>query len=156
MKRVLLSLILLSFMVPIAYAHHSKNYYRAKVVNTTPVYRYKTVNAPREVCYRDHAKRRRYDRDAVVAGRIVGGALGYVAGEKGRKGLTTLAGAVIGGVAAKELTRGHSRDHGYCETHYRKKKVRVLKGYNVAYRYKGRVRRTFRENHPGKRIRIYY
>ncbi len=156
MKQVILSLLILLCTAPLAQAHHSKNYYRAKVVDATPVYRYETVRAPREVCYHHQNKRRKHDREAVVAGRIVGGAIGYAAGNKGKKGLTTLAGVVLGGAFAKELANDRSQDYDYCETHYKKEKVRVLKGYEVAYRYRGRVRHTFREEYPGKRIRIYY
>jgi uncharacterized protein YcfJ len=156
MKQALSSLLILLAITPLAQAHHSRGYYQAKVVDATPIYRYKTVKAPREVCYHDRSKRRKYDKDAVVAGSIVGGALGYAAGNKGHKGLTALAGVVLGGAVAKELTDEHPKGHAYCETHYKREKVRVLKGYDVTYRHRGRIYSTYREDYPGKRIRIYY
>ena len=156
MKQVILSVFAILLVSPLAQAHHNSGYYRARVVDVTPVYRYKTVKTPQEVCYRRYDKGRRYDRDAVVAGRVLGGALGYAAGNRGKKGLTTIAGVVIGGAVAKELTEERPKDHAYCETHYEREKVRILKGYDVTYRHQGRRYSTFRKEHPGKRIRIYY
>ena len=157
MKPFIVSLLILLFISPLAQAHHSRGYYKARVLDVTPIYRYKTVKAPREVCY-ESRDRHRPHRKAIVVGSVIGGTIGHATGKRGNKGITTLAGAIIGGAVANELTHDrHDHDSYYCETHYKKvKKVRVLKGYDVTYRYKGRVYNAFREHKPGKHIKIYY
>jgi len=70
-------------------------------------------------------------------------------------------GAVIGSSLVHNIDRDNRRTHKIksqnCEATYKNtRKLRVLDGYNVIYRLQGKVYRSFRQDKPGRYIRIYY
>lgn len=156
---------------PSAFAGHDRdrghrgNWDYAKVVRAEPVYRTIRTRAPREVCteepvtervvHRGHA-----DPGAVLFGAMVGGVIGHQFGGGHGRDAATAAGAVIGA--------SHAANHTYrdgrvtertvyetrCETVRHVSHDRVLEGYDVTYKYRGRLYHTFSESHPGSRIRV--
>lgn len=131
----------------------------ADVLNTTPVTR--VVNGTREVCENKQVERRRAERfgnkDGAVIGAVVGGLIGnQIGGGDGRK-LATVAGAVGGGYAGREIDRRHTGGKRYTETQRicRTEDTSNLKtiGYDVQYRMEDGQVLTRRESEkPGDRI----
>ena len=139
----------------------------AKVVEVEPIYRYVKISTPREVCSAPiHHNRHR--SGSTVAGAVIGGTLGHVAGKNSRnRGVATVAGVLIGSVIGHELGERHhsgnyvSNRHSTrqyqqnCVTSYKRiRKVKQLEGYDVTYRFRGQYYQTFMDEMPGKRIYI--
>jgi uncharacterized protein YcfJ len=148
-------------------AEHNRGVFKAKVIDSTPVYKYVKVRQPQTYCEplvvrRDY--RQSHDKGAAIFGGIVGGVIGHATSSNKHKGFGTIVGAVIGSSLAHKIDHTntqHSRTYKVkqqnCVTTYKKAhKVRVLDGYNVTYRSKGNLYRTFRQDKPAKYIRIYY
>lgn len=173
-KAVLLTSLLAMSAIPLAQANHqgSPNYasatdsfvVKAKVLNVTPIYKYVTINTPTENCYRTRATHANYN-DGNRGGRmLLGGIIGTVIGNnighgKSRKA-TAVAGALIGSQIGGNIANKHdysSQQTGYqqrCNTQNVSETQRRVDGYNVTYRYRGRVMSTQTATHPGRRIRL--
>lgn len=131
----------------------------ADVLNTTPITQ--VVNGTREVCENKLVERRRAERfgnkDGAVIGAVVGGLIGnQVGGGDGRK-LATVAGAVGGGYAGREIDRRHVGGKKYTETQRvcRTEDTSKVKttGYDVQYRMEnGQVLTRREEKKPGDRL----
>jgi uncharacterized protein YcfJ len=168
MKLLITSALLFLAISPMVQAKHERIYqnsyqhnrgeFKAKVIESTPIYKYLTVRQPQTYCEpvvlsKTHA---RYDTKsaAIVAG-IVGGVIGHVG---------TILGAVIGSSLVTNnglLNNKHSHivhaNPQKCVATPRKiNKVRVLDGYSVTYHSQGKINQTLRQNKPQKTIRIYY
>jgi uncharacterized protein YcfJ len=177
MKLLITSALLFLTLSPLAQAKHNRSYhnhdehsrgsFKAKVINSTAIYKYVTVNQPHTYCEPAVVRktyRRSHDKGAAIVGGIVGGVIGHAASNNKHKGLGTIVGAVIGSSLAHNIgyaNNRHSRNYQvqqqYCVPTYKKaNKVRVLDGYKVIYRSQGEIYRTFRQNRPAKYIRIYY
>lgn len=177
MKLLITSALLFLAVSPLAQADHNTRYhnsaphsrgeYKAKVITSTPVYKYVTVRQPQEYC--DPASIRKtyphsQDRGAAILGGIVGGVIGHATSSNKHKGLGTLVGAVIGSSlvhnidrANKNPSRTYNANQQNCgSTYHKARKVRVLDGYSVTYRSQGKIYRTFRQDKPAKFIRIDY
>lgn len=162
---------------PAVHAHDVHSYYKtkqpirsavkAKVINSTPVYKYVTVSKPQRYCELAEPLKTHnnyHNGDAVIVGGIVGGVIGHATSHKRHKGLGTIAGAVIGSALGHNLERAHSSgsdnylvQQQKCLSSYKKSsKVRVLDGYKVTYRSAGQLYRIFVRDNPGKYIRIFY
>ena len=140
MKSLIKSALLLLLFPPLAQAHHYHSYHNssqqsrgesnAKVLDSTPVYKYATALPAQRYCqanviYKPYGQpdTGRSDNSEVT---LVGG----------------IVGAVIGTSSAQNIKRTNKSDsHNYqvqqknCETKYQKsRKVRVLDGYKVTYR----------------------
>jgi uncharacterized protein YcfJ len=174
MKLLITSALLILAVSPLAQAHHKHNYYasdkqhrgvyKAKVINSTPVYKYVKVRQPQTYCeptvtHKSH--RRAHDKGAKIVGGIVGGFIGHAASDNQHKGLGTIVGAVVGSSIAHKVVRTNNRDTGHyqrqqnCMQTYKKaRKIRVLDGYNVTYRAKGKFYQTFMQDKPAKYISI--
>ena len=177
MKLLITSVLLFLAVSPLAQAHHDRSYrnsgehrrveFKAKVIHSSPIYKYVTVRQPQAYCKPAVVhKTRRYshDKGAAILGGILGGVIGHAASDNKHKGLGTIVGAVIGSSLVNNIGRAnnkHSRTYQVlqqnCVATYKKiSKLRVLNGYNVTYRSQGRIYRTFRQDKPAKTIRIYY
>lgn len=172
MKLIITSALLFLATSPLVHAQHDRNYdkhneFKAKVIDSTPIYKYVTVNQPQTYCEpvvlrKTHG--RSHDKSAALVGVIAGAVIGHAASDKKHKGLGTILGAVIGSSLVHDIEyrhNKHSRDfhvkHQNCVVkHFKDNKIRVLDGYKVTYRSQGRIYRTFRQNKPQKYIRIYY
>jgi uncharacterized protein YcfJ len=181
MKLLITSALLFLAVTPLAQAHHYNSYhdrsehghgeFKARVVNSTPVYKYVTVRQPQTYCepsvtrknYAHSHDRRPHNNGATIVGGIVGGVIGHTASDRRHKGLGTIIGAVIGSSLVHNIDRTNKKDsRSYqvqpqnCVVTYKKnRKVRVLDGYKVTYRSQGKYYRTFRQNKPAKYIHIY-
>ena len=137
----------------------------AQVVSSRPNYHEVRVSEPRQECrnervvYRDN-----YRGDPNIAGAILGGIIGGVAGHQiggghGRDVATGL-GAVIGagvGANADREYGGRSERVGYeqrCETYENTRYENRLDGYDVTYRYNGRLYTTNLPYDPGRSIAV--
>ncbi|MFQ3192676.1 MAG: hypothetical protein ACI936_003828 [Paraglaciecola sp.] len=172
MKLIITSALLFLATSPLVQAQHDRNYdkhneFKAKVINSTPIYKYVAVNQPQTYCepvVLRKTHRRSHDKNTALIGVILGGVIGHAASDNKHKGL----GAILGAEIASSLVHNigyrhnkHSRDiyvkHQNCVVkHFKGNKIRVLDGYKVTYRSQGRIYRTFRQNKPQKYIRIYY
>jgi uncharacterized protein YcfJ len=177
MKLLITSALLFLAISPMVQAKHERIYqnsyqhnrgeFKAKVIESTPIYKYLTVRQPQTYCEpvvlsKTHA---RYDTKsaAIVAG-IVGGVIGHVTSDNKHKDLGTILGPVIGSSLVTNnglLNNKHSHivhaNPQKCVATPRKiNKVRVLDGYSVTYRSQGKINQTLRQNKPQKTIRIYY
>ena len=177
MKLLLTSALLFLAASPSVQAHHDRSYYennqhnrgviKAKVINSTPIYKYVTLRKPQTYCEPAvirKTNRPYHESGAAIVGGIVGGVIGHTTSNNRHKGLGTIVGAVIGSSLAHNLERVHNNDSGSyqvqqqnCVATYKKSsKVRILDGYNVTYRSKGTLYRTFMPDKPNKYIRINY
>jgi uncharacterized protein YcfJ len=187
MKLLITSTLLFLTVAPLSQAHqdhsyhdtsvHSRGEFKAKVVNSTPVYKYVIVRQPQTYCeplvyktYGHSYDRQSYDRQsydnkgAAIAGGILGGLIGHIASDRRHEGLGTIVGAVIGSSLVHNIDRTnkkHLRTYqvqpkNCVVTHKKNRKVRVLDGYKVTYRSHGKLYRTFRKNKPSRYIRVLY
>jgi len=147
----------LSLVAPVAMAEH---HYRhggnrafAKVIEVTPVYETARVPKRQQRCwdevveYRSH----RNDPGAVLAGAVIGSVIGHELGN-GRGGATA-AGAIMG-AAIGGSGRRHQVAERRCKRVTRYITKRRVIGYDVAYRYFGRMYHTRMDYDPGRRIRV--
>jgi uncharacterized protein YcfJ len=146
---------------------HNRGEFKAKVIDSTPIYKYLTVRQPQTYCEPAVLGKTHAQSDAksaaIVAG-IVGGVIGHVANDNKHKGLGTILGAVIGSSLVHNIGLSnnkqshivHANPQNCVSTPRKTNKVRVLDGYSVTYRSQGKIYQTFRQNIPQKTIRIYY
>lgn len=152
---------------PSAFAGHGRDsgWDYAKVVRADPVYRSIRVREPRQVCHEEPVTERvvhrgHADHGAVLFGAVVGGVIGHQFGGGHGRDAATAAGAVIGANHAARHTYhdGHVTERTVyetrCETVRHARHEQVLDGYDVTYKYHGRLYHTFSDHHPGSRIRI--
>lgn len=151
---------------------HAPDYDYAEVVRVDPII--DVVNRPvaRDECWEEPVTYRepvRYhggsrDRTPALLAGIVGGVIGNQFGSGSGRDAATAAGAVLGYSMARDSQRRHG---GYytggteyrtyeqrCTTrtdYYRDERV---SGYDVTYRYNGRIYNTVTDYHPGDRIRV--
>ncbi|MGH1441176.1 MAG: glycine zipper 2TM domain-containing protein [Cellvibrionaceae bacterium] len=159
--------------VPFAQAEKSKRHYQdynndynetvdyAKVVNVKPIYETVEYSEPYKEChYEERVVRKRRGSDtAIILGSLIGGAIGNELGHnKSNKRVGTVAGAILGGSIAKDIHRSkrgyHVRDEKVCTTAYQVNYKEELRGYDVAYKYRGKTYYTTMDQHPGKKIRV--
>lgn len=164
---ILVSAMLVSGSV-FAYHGNDAEFDEAEVVSVDPII--EQVNEPvdREVCwsepvsYREPVRRHR-DRSGAVLGAIIGGVIGNQFGSGRGRDAATVAGAALGYSAVRDDERRNDYRYGSrvvrtseqrcrVETDYHAQE-RVL-GYDVAYRYNGRVYHTRTDAHPGDTIRV--
>ncbi len=137
----------------------------AEVLRVDPVYEYVRVNRPREVCREEEVRYRTRERGSngtggAIVGAIVGGALGNTVGKGDGRRAATVAGAIVGGAIGQDIDRRDSR-HGYVygtETRCRVTggyvEEQQLRGYEVEYRFQGRVYVSELPYDPGNRLRV--
>jgi len=100
--------------------------------------------------------------DGSVTGAVVGGAAGAIVGNQVGSGsgrtAATGAGAVAGAVAGDRIGSGNTeRDQGQPVQHCRTVDVgerKIIRGYNVVYRYNGRDATTTMPYDPGNTVRV--
>lgn len=154
-----------SLLTAPAFAGQDRGWDYAKVVRAEPIYREVRVSEPRELCheepviertvYRGHS-----DPGAVLIGGLIGGVIGHQFGGGHGKDVATAAGALIGA--------NHAAQHSYhngrvvertayqttCRTVRHARYAERIDGYDVTYKYRGRVYHTRMPYHPGERVRV--
>jgi uncharacterized protein YcfJ len=137
---------------------------RARVTHVEPIYETILVEQPVTSCSREYVERYVSSPNVAgqtLAGAIVGAAIGRQFGDgSGRDALTVL-GAVAGSAVANDRAQRRTRTTTIvrepverCTTHMRRHNERVLTGYWVEYRHRGRFYRIRTREHPGREIRI--
>jgi uncharacterized protein YcfJ len=131
----------------------------AQVVRSTPIYREVAIKVPVDSCHIESVAytEQRAGKDSfkgTVVGGLIGAALGH---EMGRNGHATAAGGLIGAALGNSVAGGSRQvtryeDREVCTTRYRTDYQRELVGYDVTYRYDGRLYNTETRHHPGDRI----
>lgn len=152
---------------PAAYAYHDDEpvWAYAKVVRAEPIYREVRVREAREVCEEvPVVERTTYrgspDPGAVLVGAVIGGVIGHQFGRGHGKDAATAAGVFIGANhAAQNSYQGRrvvEREvyETRCETVRPVRYEERVEGYDVTYRYQGRLYHTRTNYPPGKRIRV--
>ncbi|TDU32084.1 uncharacterized protein YcfJ [Panacagrimonas perspica] len=148
-------------------------YEYAEVVSANPIYRTVRVEQPRRECWDERVVyNERQDRDywmdngtagglvGAIAGGVVGHQFGKGRGNKAATALGAVIGAGIGQRAAVQNSRERSGSYervGYeerCETKTDYRTEQRIDGYDVAYRYGGRVYNTTMPYDPGARIPV--
>jgi uncharacterized protein YcfJ len=137
----------------------------AKVTNVEPIYRTVEITRPERQCWDEevehyHAGNKTYT--GTVLGGIIGGVVGNkVSRHRGRgNDVATVAGALLGSAIGHDISRQQSG--GYyttsverrCEVTHETTYEEQLVGYDVTYRYQGRLFTTRTKEHPGKRIPV--
>ena len=136
----------------------------APVVSSRPVYREVRVNEPRQECrdervvYRDQGSYGSNPAGTILGG-IIGGVAGHqIGGGRGRDVATAL-GAVIGAGIGSQSGRnyGDNEHVSYqqrCDTVNAYRYEERVDGYDVTYRYNGRLYNTRLPYDPGRRIAL--
>lgn len=148
-----------------AFAHpgwrRDNDYQRARVVQVVPVTRLVRVAIPRTACESQPVRTRvirRGDEGAALVGGIIGGIIGHNIGD-GRRG-STVAGAIVGAAVGQSLASDRHASYetiGYtshCFERTRYETRRSLIGYEVTYRFHGRLFTTRMQHRPGRFIDI--
>ena len=149
--------------------HHQNrgNTHYAKVIRIQPIFKTIRVAYEKQNCRRDNDKERD-NRHAIhespaklLLGGQIGGVIGHELGENSSQNLASFTGAVIGTAIAHTTgvvyyaVEGHSpRQQQHCHTEIQYKNERKLVGYDVTYRYQGRLYTKRMHEHPGERIKI--
>lgn len=138
----------------------------APVVGVDPIVEVVRVEDPREVCWTEQVTHTvpRGNRSVTpeILGVIIGGVVGNQFGSGRGKDLATVAGAALGGSIAHDRK---IRRHGYgyetytepsrrCEIQSDYYEEERIVGYDVAYRYNGKVYHTRMNRDPGDTIRV--
>jgi uncharacterized protein YcfJ len=182
MKRHATWIVILSLLagLPAAAGHRDRDREHvrwARIVRSTPIHeRVRVVTPVREcrterVSYerprRDRHHRRHHSRTPALLGASIGGLVGSEIGHSRRdRRVATLMGALIGGSIGHDI--GHRqgrrhprhrdriawRDEERCETREQVSWERQVVGYDVDYRYRGRIYNTRLDHDPGRRMEI--
>ena|SRR5688500_175559 len=175
MKRTLLTLALATGLATAGAAsaqrYYAPEYDYARVVDVDPIVDYERRPVSREVCYdepvryRDAGYHRGSSTTPMIAGAVIGGVVGNQFGSGSGRDAATVAGALLGGSIGRDRGRYYDDYDRYpsgyrgverrcrIETAYTGGRERVV-GYDVTYRYNGRLYTTRTATHPGRRIRV--
>jgi uncharacterized protein YcfJ len=137
----------------------------AKVVDVDPIYREVRVRAPRQVCEEVPVVERTHyrggpDPGRVLVGAVIGGVIGHQFGSGRGNDVATAAGAFIGANEAAQNSYRSGRVverevlETRCETVREARYESRVEGYDVTYRYQGRLYHTRTNYDPGRRIRV--
>ena len=159
MKRLMLiGAVLLSSA---AIADHERSYEYAKVLSAEPITRTVTRSSPREVCEDVPVEihRERSSRGGKLIGALIGGAIGHAVGHRhdhptAGTVVGAIAGAHVGAAASDSRTVVERRTELRCRSTYDTWQEIIVDGYDVRYKYQGKVYHTVSPYDPGKRIRI--
>ena len=140
--------------------HENNSIEYAKVVNVQPLYETIRYNEPYQECrYETRSYSNHDSKTAVIVGSLIGGAIGNRLGHsQSNKKVGAVAGAILGGSIANDINRNHNshrtREERICTTVDQISYKEVISGYNVAYKYHGRIFHTTMNDYPGDRIPV--
>ena len=136
-------------------------YDEADVIDVEPVYETVRHVTPHEQCRMERVPHRTDSVTAPIVGAVVGGAIGNAVGHNKRnKQVGAVVGAVLGGAIATDMAN-QGRRHGggwrrveMCREVNEVSFEEELTGYDVTYRYAGRVHRARMAEDPGETVRV--
>lgn len=136
----------------------------ATVTNVSPIYETITIREPQRECHIEQRVVQRSSNRSItpnIVGALIGGAIGNELGHnKSNKRVGAVAGAILGGSIASDLNRGHRHQGSYikneevCHVSHSVRHEKQVTGYEVDYKYHGKVYNTVMSSHPGDQIRI--
>lgn len=135
----------------------------ARVVDARPIYQRVAVRVPAESCHYETVSYRSGSDSytGTVVGGLLGAAIGHELGHSKRnKDVAAVAGGLLGASIGRDVSnrrnpgRTEYRDQQVCQTSYQTQYTRELVGYDVTYKYQGRLYQTRTHDHPGKRIPV--
>jgi len=142
------------------YGKHNSRDEKARVTHVEPIYRMVTVTRPERECW-DQPERYRKGHESytsTIAGGLIGGVIGNQFGGGSGNTAMTIAGTLLGGSVGRDMgNRYHDTDYGYqeqCRVINRQHREQRIDGYEVSYRYQGRIYTTVMDHHPGKFIPV--
>jgi uncharacterized protein YcfJ len=152
---------------------YGPEYDYAEVIRVDPIIDVVDRAVPRNECWEEPVTYRepvRYhgghrDRTPALLAGIVGGVIGNQFGGGSGRDAATAAGAVLGYSMARDSQRRHGGGYYSGGREYRSYEQRCttrteyyqderVNGYDVTYRYNGRVYNTVTDYHPGDQIRV--
>ncbi|MFC1688995.1 glycine zipper 2TM domain-containing protein [Pseudomonadota bacterium] len=161
LNTVMLAVGLALICSPVWAGHRHGGHDKAKVIRTSPIY--ETIRYPvdEQVCW-DEQVWRQHHPSAVptVAGAIIGGVVGNQVFRGDGRAFATVAGATIGGVVGHQVAKNHHRGGAYpvtrtrCAVQRGWRTEQQIVGWDVDYRYRGRIYHTRMPERPGKHIRV--
>lgn len=139
----------------------------AQVLSAEPIYRQVRVSAPRRECwdeqltYREPAHAYGDNAAGAILGGIIGGVAGHQIGGGHGNDIATAVGAVVGAGLGSSV--GGYDPGGYTRTGYETRCTTVdgthyeqrVDGYEVTYRYNGRIYNTTLPYDPGNRLAVH-
>lgn len=146
-----------------------EGYAWARVLRVEPIRRRVRVSEPVRECwdeveYRPDGPLSSRHLGGTLLGAAIGGALGNQVGHGRGRDAAKIAGALLGGAIAYNVSREHQTyDAGYrrnermverCDLRYRDDWVERIDGYDVTYEYDGRRQTAWMSYDPGERIRV--
>lgn len=166
-KSAVLATALCGLAAPAAYADRDGHWEYAQVVSAEPIYRDVRVSEPSQECRDEPVTERTVypgapDPGAILLGAAIGGVIGHQFGHGHGRDAATAAGAFIGashGAMASSAYGGrrvveHTSYETTCRDVDRVRYEERLDGYNVTYRYHGRLYRAHTPYDPGSRMRV--
>ncbi|MBX2847626.1 MAG: glycine zipper 2TM domain-containing protein [Acidiferrobacterales bacterium] len=171
LKSLTTALAVAGALTTLALPASAKNYNRsghssvayAQVVGVTPVVESYRVNNPVEHCWDEKVRTRSTasrSRTPEILGGLIGAAIGHEFGSGRGQDVATVAGAVLGASVGRDVKHQNTRNSSSyqvvqrCEVRDSYSSRERVVGYDVAYRYNGKVFHTQMAQHPGKRIRL--
>jgi len=150
-----------------AHAGHDSSWDYARVVRAEPIVRSVRVRQPHEECREEPVTERRvvhggpHDPGGILLGGIIGGVIGHQFGHGAGRDRAAAVGAAIGASHAAHHQAWHNRRvvertvyETTCRTTYESRWEERVEGYDVTYRYQGRLYHTRTVHDPGERIRV--
>ncbi len=136
----------------------------ARVTQVSPIYETITIREPHRQCHLEERSVGHHNQRSAtptIVGALIGGAIGNELGHnKSNKRVGAVAGAILGGSIANDLNRGHrhqrhhTKTHKVCNTSHTTRYEKQVTGYDVNYKYRGRIYSTITDTHPGNRIKV--
>lgn len=151
------------------------HYDYARVVDVNEIIEKVKYSEPVEKCWNEKVRYRNERRHARnhdsrtpdVIGTLIGAAVGNRFGSGSGRDAATVAGALLGGSIGRDVRKsGQRHNQGryrddyrvetvrQCETHHEVRYDEQVAGYNVKYKYKGKVFSTQMDTHPGRKIKV--
>jgi len=161
LNTVMLTASLALICSPVWAGHRHAGYDKAKVIRTTPIYQTTRYPVDEQICWEEQVWQRHHPTALpTVAGAVIGGVVGNQIVHGDGRVFATVAGAAIGGVVGHQVAKRNNHRGAYpvtrtrCEVQPGWRAEQYISGWDVDYRYRGRIYHTRMPERPGKHIRV--